>query len=143
MRTAGAAPGTLKAARSARLAVHGGPVHRRSRRHKGGTLLPVELNHGLPAGPLRIAMVIPPWYGIPPTGYGGIESMCAALVEALSARGHEVTVFGAGHGTGVGARCPAHGPGRRVAAQRPVRRRPRPFPVRPVDRAAPAYPDGG
>ena len=66
--------------------------------------MPVDLNHELPAAPLRIAMVIPPWYDIPPTGYGGIESMCAALVDALSARGHEVTVFGAGRATGVGAR---------------------------------------
>jgi glycosyltransferase involved in cell wall biosynthesis len=67
-------------------------------------LVLVDLNHDLAAAPLRIAMVIPPWYDIPPTGYGGIESMCAALVDALSARGHEVTVFGAGRATGVGAR---------------------------------------
>jgi glycosyltransferase involved in cell wall biosynthesis len=49
-------------------------------------------------------MVIPPWYHIPPTGYGGIESVCAALVNALSDRGHEVTVFGAGRTTSVRAR---------------------------------------
>ena len=47
--------------------------------------------------PLRIAMVIPPWYEIPPRGYGGIEVVCAALVDALVARGHDVTVLGAGH----------------------------------------------
>jgi glycosyltransferase involved in cell wall biosynthesis len=48
-------------------------------------------------------MVIPPWYEIPPSGYGGIEVVCGALVNALSARGHEVTVFGAGRRTGTAA----------------------------------------
>jgi glycosyltransferase involved in cell wall biosynthesis len=47
--------------------------------------------------PLDIAMVIPPWYEIPPRGYGGIEVMCAALTNALAVRGHKVTVLGAGH----------------------------------------------
>ena len=54
--------------------------------------------------PLRVAMVIPPWYQLPPTGYGGIESVCAALVDALCARGHDVTVFGAGASTGTAGR---------------------------------------
>jgi glycosyltransferase involved in cell wall biosynthesis len=53
---------------------------------------------------LRIAMVIPPWYEIPPSGYGGIEVVCAALVNALAARGHDVTVLGAGSKTGTNAR---------------------------------------
>jgi len=46
--------------------------------------------------PLRIAMVAPPWFPIPPKGYGGIEAMVHALVEGLIARGHEVTLIGAG-----------------------------------------------
>jgi hypothetical protein len=54
--------------------------------------------------PLKIAMVIPPWYGLPPSGYGGIEMICATLVDGLCARGHEVTAFGAGTGTGTKAR---------------------------------------
>jgi glycosyltransferase involved in cell wall biosynthesis len=41
-------------------------------------------------------MVAPPWFELPPTGYGGIESVVADLVEQLSARGHEVTLIGAG-----------------------------------------------
>jgi glycosyltransferase involved in cell wall biosynthesis len=41
-------------------------------------------------------MVVPPWYELPPRGYGGIELVCTALVEALCAHGHDVTVFGAG-----------------------------------------------
>src|SRR4029453_876261 len=48
-------------------------------------------------------MVVPPWYELPPTGYGGIELICAALVDALIARGHRVTLFGAGSNTGTHA----------------------------------------
>jgi glycosyltransferase involved in cell wall biosynthesis len=46
--------------------------------------------------PLRIAMVAPPWYELPPSGYGGIESVVADLVGQLALRGHEVTLIGAG-----------------------------------------------
>jgi glycosyltransferase involved in cell wall biosynthesis len=46
--------------------------------------------------PLRIGIVAPPWYPIPPTGYGGIEWMIHWLTEELVARGHDVTVIGAG-----------------------------------------------
>jgi glycosyltransferase involved in cell wall biosynthesis len=46
--------------------------------------------------PLRIAIVAPPWYSIPPLGYGGIESMVYWLAEGLVERGHDVTVVGAG-----------------------------------------------
>lgn len=52
---------------------------------------------------LRIAMIVPPWYELPPSGYGGVEQVCTALVDALTARGHEVTIFGAGTGTGAAA----------------------------------------
>src|SRR5215213_1905672 len=45
---------------------------------------------------LRIAMVVPPWYEVPPNGYGGLEAICATLVDALIDRGHDVTLFGAG-----------------------------------------------
>ena len=41
-------------------------------------------------------MVVPPWYELPPSGYGGIEAVCAALVDKLAAHGHDVVVFGAG-----------------------------------------------
>ncbi|SCG73521.1 Glycosyltransferase involved in cell wall bisynthesis [Micromonospora humi] len=53
------------------------------------------------AGPLRIAMVVPPWLSVPPPGYGGLETLVAGLVDALIDRGHTVTLFGAGteHGT--------------------------------------------
>ncbi|MEJ2579373.1 MAG: glycosyltransferase family 4 protein [Kineosporiaceae bacterium] len=48
------------------------------------------------AGGLRIAMVAPPWYALPPRGYGGIESVVADLVDQLTARGHQVTLIGSG-----------------------------------------------
>jgi glycosyltransferase involved in cell wall biosynthesis len=41
-------------------------------------------------------MVAPPWFQLPPPGYGGIEWICYWLAEGLAARGHDVTVIGAG-----------------------------------------------
>src|SRR5579875_3785670 len=46
--------------------------------------------------PMRIAMVAPPWFHVPPEAYGGIEQMVADLVDGLVARGHEVVLVGAG-----------------------------------------------
>ncbi len=40
-------------------------------------------------------MLAPPWIAIPPSGYGGIETVIAILVDALVAREHEVTLFAA------------------------------------------------
>jgi glycosyltransferase involved in cell wall biosynthesis len=48
------------------------------------------------AGALRVAMVAPPWFDVPPQGYGGIEQMLADLIGGLVARGHKVTLVGAG-----------------------------------------------
>ena len=45
---------------------------------------------------MRVAMVAPPWFEVPPSSYGGIESMVADLVVQLTERGHEVTLLGAG-----------------------------------------------
>jgi glycosyltransferase involved in cell wall biosynthesis len=47
-------------------------------------------------GRLRIAVVAPPWFELPPAGYGGIESVVADLVNQLSDRGHRVLLVGAG-----------------------------------------------
>lgn len=53
-----------------------------------------------PSRPLRIAMVAPPYFAIPPDGYGGIEAVVAGLVDGLVGRGHRVTLLAAGeHGT--------------------------------------------
>jgi glycosyltransferase involved in cell wall biosynthesis len=48
------------------------------------------------AAPLRIAMVAPPFYEIPPQGYGGIEAVVALLVDGLVDRGHDVTLIATG-----------------------------------------------
>jgi len=45
---------------------------------------------------LRIAIVAPPWYEIPPASYGGVERVCASLVDGLVERGHDVTLIAAG-----------------------------------------------
>jgi glycosyltransferase involved in cell wall biosynthesis len=47
---------------------------------------------------LRIALIAPPWYEIPPDRYGGIEEVVAGLASGLVDRGHEVTVVDAGQG---------------------------------------------
>jgi glycosyltransferase involved in cell wall biosynthesis len=51
--------------------------------------------------PLRIAMIVSPWFPVPPTGYGGIELMAYNLARELSNRNHKVTVL---------ARQGSHGP---------------------------------
>jgi len=49
---------------------------------------------------LRIAMIAPPYFTVPPPAYGGIEAVVADLVDALVEREHYVTLIGAGeHGT--------------------------------------------
>jgi glycosyltransferase involved in cell wall biosynthesis len=59
--------------------------------------------------PLRIAMIAPPWFTVPPQGYGGVENMCADLVDGLVDRGHEVTLIGAGEsGTRAGLFLPTY-----------------------------------
>jgi glycosyltransferase involved in cell wall biosynthesis len=45
---------------------------------------------------LHVAMIAPPYFDVPPTAYGGIETVVADLVDSLVERGHEVTLIGAG-----------------------------------------------
>jgi glycosyltransferase involved in cell wall biosynthesis len=44
--------------------------------------------------PRRIAMIVSPWYPVPPVGYGGIELMAYNLARELQLRGHQVCVVG-------------------------------------------------
>jgi glycosyltransferase involved in cell wall biosynthesis len=46
---------------------------------------------------MHIGMVAPPYFSVPPSAYGGIEVVVADLVDSLVARGHQVTLIGAGH----------------------------------------------
>ncbi|MCE6996034.1 glycosyltransferase family 4 protein [Saccharothrix sp. S26] len=45
---------------------------------------------------LRVALVAPPYFDVPPKAYGGVEAVVADLADSLVARGHSVTLLGAG-----------------------------------------------
>ncbi|WP_117208452.1 glycosyltransferase family 4 protein [Allorhizocola rhizosphaerae] len=45
---------------------------------------------------LRVALVAPPYFSVPPAAYGGVEAVVADLADALVERGHRVTLIGAG-----------------------------------------------
>jgi len=45
---------------------------------------------------LRIGLIAPPWFAVPPSGYGGVEWVVSNLAEGLVARGHDVTLFASG-----------------------------------------------
>ncbi|NIH85724.1 glycosyltransferase involved in cell wall biosynthesis [Amycolatopsis granulosa] len=44
-----------------------------------------------------MAMIVPPYFDVPPKAYGGVEAVVADLADALVDRGHRVTLIGAGH----------------------------------------------
>jgi glycosyltransferase involved in cell wall biosynthesis len=45
---------------------------------------------------MKIAVIAPCWFPVPPTGYGGIEWVVSLLADGLADRGHEVTLFASG-----------------------------------------------
>src|SRR5919204_6931390 len=45
---------------------------------------------------MKIAIIAPAWFAVPPTGYGGIEWVVALLADGLVDAGHDVTLFAAG-----------------------------------------------
>ena len=45
---------------------------------------------------MRIAVLAPVWFAVPPTGYGGIEWVVSLLADGLVDAGHEVTLFASG-----------------------------------------------
>lgn len=47
-------------------------------------------------GRLRIAILAPVWFPVPPERYGGIESVVALLADELVRAGHAVTLFASG-----------------------------------------------
>ncbi len=49
-----------------------------------------------PADTLRIVQVAPPYFDVPPIGYGGVDAVVADLADTLVARGREVIVLGGG-----------------------------------------------
>jgi glycosyltransferase involved in cell wall biosynthesis len=48
---------------------------------------------------MRIAVVAPGWFPVPPTGYGGIELVVSLLADGLADAGHDVTLFASGGST--------------------------------------------
>lgn len=46
--------------------------------------------------PLHVVLAVPPYFDVPPKAYGGVEAVVAELADALVARGHRVTLLGAG-----------------------------------------------
>ncbi|HEU4541280.1 MAG TPA: glycosyltransferase family 4 protein [Jiangellaceae bacterium] len=46
--------------------------------------------------PLHVVLAAPPYFDVPPRAYGGVEAVVAELADALVARGHRVTLLGAG-----------------------------------------------
>jgi len=47
-------------------------------------------------GPLRVAVLSPVWFPVPPTGYGGIEWVVSLLADGLAEAGHDATLFASG-----------------------------------------------
>jgi glycosyltransferase involved in cell wall biosynthesis len=69
--------------------------------NKTSTAQPLTCTRRSPTGaphgrPLRIAMIAPPYYEVPPRGYGGVEAVVADLIDGLLALGHHITLIGAG-----------------------------------------------
>jgi len=46
--------------------------------------------------PLRVALVVPPYFDVPPAAYGGVEAVVADLADGLVEEGHQVYLIGAG-----------------------------------------------
>jgi glycosyltransferase involved in cell wall biosynthesis len=45
---------------------------------------------------MKVALLAPVWFPVPPTGYGGIEWVVSLLADGLVDAGHEVTLFASG-----------------------------------------------
>jgi glycosyltransferase involved in cell wall biosynthesis len=45
---------------------------------------------------VRIAVLSPVWFPVPPSGYGGIEWIVSLLADGLADAGHDVTLFASG-----------------------------------------------
>src|SRR5439155_20415193 len=45
---------------------------------------------------VRVAVLSPVWFPVPPSGYGGIEWIVSLLADGLVDAGHDVTLFASG-----------------------------------------------
>jgi glycosyltransferase involved in cell wall biosynthesis len=48
---------------------------------------------------MRVGLVAPPWFPVPPPGYGGTEVVVDNLARGLQSRGHEIGLFTVGEST--------------------------------------------
>lgn len=48
---------------------------------------------------MRVLQIAPPWFTVPPVGYGGIEQVVAVLADGLVDAGHDVTLLASGGST--------------------------------------------
>jgi glycosyltransferase involved in cell wall biosynthesis len=51
------------------------------------------------SNPIRIVMIAPPWVAVPPSAYGGTETVLDTLARGLDASGHDVLLFTTGDST--------------------------------------------
>ena len=65
-------------------------------RHGSGVPFRAVQRSLLVSAAMKIAQIAPPWFAVPPTGYGGIELVVAILADGLAERGHDVTLFASG-----------------------------------------------
>ena len=45
---------------------------------------------------MKIAIIAPVWFPVPPTGYGGTEWIVSLLADGLADAGEDVTLFASG-----------------------------------------------
>lgn len=64
-------------------------ISARGRQHDGG-------GRSARSERLRVAVLAPPWFAVPPLRYGGTEAIVSLLVDGLMREGHDVTLFASG-----------------------------------------------
>src|SRR5438093_2919665 len=63
---------------------------------KQGSLTISDRREGNGMDTLRVAVISPVWFPVPPTGYGGIEWIVWLLADGLAEAEHDVTLFASG-----------------------------------------------
>jgi glycosyltransferase involved in cell wall biosynthesis len=48
---------------------------------------------------VRVLQIAPPWFTVPPSGYGGTEWIVSSLADGLADAGHDTTLFASGGST--------------------------------------------
>jgi glycosyltransferase involved in cell wall biosynthesis len=57
---------------------------------------------------VKLALLAPPWFPVPPNGYGGVELVVSLLADRLTRRGHDVTLFASGDSAANSTLCSAY-----------------------------------